>query len=96
MVIAIIGREMFISSLRGFLEKHGKDFSASWSGKLKMVLQSVAVTAVLLSMSDQLDWNWLIPTRDVLLWATVAVTIWSGLIYIVRAVRLLQPSPTEE
>ncbi len=90
MVIAVIGREMFISSLRGFLEQQGKDFSASISGKAKMMLQCVAVTASLLSLSPDLRWPWLVPTRDILLWAAVGVTIWSGLVYVVRAVRLLR------
>ena len=90
MVIAVIGREMFISSLRGFLEKEGKDFSASFSGKAKMMLQCVAVTASLLSLSPDLHWQWLPQARDVLLWLTVVVTIWSGLVYVVRAVKLLR------
>ncbi|MEZ6124983.1 MAG: CDP-diacylglycerol--glycerol-3-phosphate 3-phosphatidyltransferase [Planctomycetaceae bacterium] len=90
MVMAVISREMFISSLRGFLEQQGKDFSASFSGKAKMLLQCVAVTASLLSMVPGLNWTWLVPTRDVLLWAAVAVTVWSGLVYVVRAVRLLR------
>ncbi len=68
MVIVVIGREMFVSSLRGFLEQQGKDFSASFSGKAKMMLQCVAVTASLLSLSVQLQWSWLPATRDVLLW----------------------------
>ena len=59
MVIIIIGREMFVSSLRGILEKEGKDFSASMAGKLKMTLQCVAVTASLLSLSESLNWPWL-------------------------------------
>ena len=84
MVIIIIGREMFVSSLRGILEKEGKDFSASMAGKLKMALQCVAVTASLLSLSKSLPWPWLPGVRDVLLWIAVGVTIWSGLIYIVR------------
>lgn len=54
MVILIIGREMFVSSLRGILEKEGKDFSASLAGKLKMSVQCVAVTASLLSLSADL------------------------------------------
>jgi len=91
MVITVIGREMFISSLRGFLEQQGKDFSASISGKAKMMLQCFAVTASLLSLSPALDhWSWLVPTRDALLWLAVAVTVWSGLVYVVRAVRLLR------
>lgn len=92
MVIIVIGREMFVSSLRGFLEQQGKDFSASWSGKAKMMLQCVAVTASLLSMSDQVDYSWLPLTRDVLLWSAVAVTVWSGLVYVVRGVKLLRQS----
>ena len=90
MVIAVIGREMFVSSLRGFLEQQGKDFSASFTGKAKMALQCVAVTASLLSLSPDLHWSWLVPTRDVLLWSAVIVTIWSGLVYVARAVRLLR------
>lgn len=90
MVIIVIGREMFVSSLRGFLEQQGKDFSASWSGKAKMMLQCVAVTASLLSMSDQLHYDWLPVTRDILLWSAVAVTVWSGLVYVSRGVRLLR------
>lgn len=90
MVITVIGREMFISSLRGFLEKEGKDFSASISGKAKMVLQCVAVSVSLLSLSPEVTWTWLIPVRDILLWLAVGVTVWSGLVYVVRAVRLLR------
>ncbi|MDA1230526.1 MAG: CDP-diacylglycerol--glycerol-3-phosphate 3-phosphatidyltransferase [Planctomycetota bacterium] len=84
MVIIIIGREMFVSSLRGILEKEGKDFSASMAGKLKMTLQCVAVTVSLLSLSKSLDWPWLPGFRDILLWITVGVTVWSGLVYVIR------------
>ena len=90
MVIMIIGREMFVSSLRGILEREGKDFSASWSGKLKMALQCVAITASLLSLAQNLAWPWLPAVRDVLLWIAVGVTVWSGLIYLVRGFQLLR------
>ncbi|MCA9008275.1 MAG: CDP-diacylglycerol--glycerol-3-phosphate 3-phosphatidyltransferase [Planctomycetaceae bacterium] len=84
MVIIIIGREMFVSSLRGILEKEGKDFSASMAGKMKMTLQCVAVTVSLLSLSESLNWPWLPAIRDLSLWIAVGVTIWSGMIYVVR------------
>jgi CDP-diacylglycerol--glycerol-3-phosphate 3-phosphatidyltransferase len=90
MVIIIIGREMFVSSLRGILEKEGKDFSASLAGKLKMALQCMAVTASLLSLSRELPWPWLPAVRDILLWLAVAITIWSGLIYVIRGFSLLR------
>ena len=90
MVIIIIGREMFVSSRRGILEKEGKDFSASMAGKLKMTLQCVAVTVSLLSLSESLNWPWLPGVRDVLLWIAVGVTVWSGLIYVIRGFSLLR------
>ena len=90
MVIIIIGREMFVSSLRGILEKEGKDFSASMAGKLKMSLQCVAVTVSLLSLSTSLNWPWLPWFRDAMLWVAVGVTVWSGLIYVIRGFSLLR------
>ena len=87
MVIIIIGREMFVTSLRGFLEQHGMDFSATMSGKLKMVLQCAAVTASLLSLSPEFRESvaWVDGVRDVLLWSAIAITVYSGGIYLYRA-----------
>lgn len=96
MVIIVLGREMLVTSLRGFLEKQGADFSASASGKLKMFLQCAAATAALLSMHPPLvtyaigDIKFSM-VRDVLLWTMVAVTVWSGYIYVQRAIALLRP-----
>jgi CDP-diacylglycerol--glycerol-3-phosphate 3-phosphatidyltransferase len=95
MVITVIGREMFVSGLRGFLEQHGHDFSANFIGKAKMVLQCMAVTAALMSLAPELDWPWLIPVRDFLLWLAVGVTVWSGLVYIIRGIRLLNQQPSD-
>ncbi|MCA9066341.1 MAG: CDP-alcohol phosphatidyltransferase family protein [Planctomycetaceae bacterium] len=81
---------IIISSLRGLLEKEGKDFSASLSGKIKMVLQSVAVTGSLLSLSDQLRTDSFVVARDIVLWSAIGVTVWSGLIYVYRAMQLLR------
>jgi CDP-diacylglycerol--glycerol-3-phosphate 3-phosphatidyltransferase len=96
MVIIVIGREMFVSSLRGFLEQQGHDFSANFIGKAKMVLQCIAVTAALMSLVPSFDWPWLVPARDVLLWLAVAVTVWSGMVYIVRGIRLLNQAAAED
>ena len=56
------------------------------------MLQCVAVTASLLSMSDRVTYEWLPLTRDILLWLAVGVTVWSGLVYVVRGVKLLRES----
>lgn len=91
MVVIVVGREMFVTSLRAFLEQQGRDFSATFSGKLKMVVQCVAVTAALLSLSEHFrDVSAFRVFRDVTLWAAVAVTLYSGLVYVVRAASMLR------
>ena len=57
MVIVIIGRELLVTSLRAFVESAGGDFSAKWLGKLKMVLQCVAVIFALFYLSGGAEWN---------------------------------------
>lgn len=93
----IVAREMFITSLRTFLEQRGQDFSAQWSGKIKMILQCVAVPACLLSLSPEFG-SWLSPTvseglfqtlRDICLYAAVIATVYSGIEYTWRAARML-------
>lgn len=91
MVLVVIGREMFVTSLRGFMEQHGIDFSADKTGKAKMALQCVAVTVSLLSMS------WLFAPyrsfellRDVILLAMTLFTAYSGVAYFARAMRAIR------
>jgi CDP-diacylglycerol--glycerol-3-phosphate 3-phosphatidyltransferase len=92
MVIAVIAREMFVTGLRAFLEQAGKDFSAVWIGKIKMVLQCAAVFASLLviSPSFQSSAGWLL-TRDLFLWGAVAITVYSGASYAWRGFQMLRP-----
>jgi CDP-diacylglycerol---glycerol-3-phosphate 3-phosphatidyltransferase len=94
MTLIVIGREMFITGLRAILEQQGKDFSASMSGKIKMVTQCFAVGACLLSLSPSVAsaWPWFSILRNVLLWTAVAFTIGSGVIYVRRAAQLLRPT----
>lgn len=93
LALAVMGREMFVTGLRSFLEQQGKDFSAVLSGKIKMVLQCVAVTASLLSLHPPLQhMDWFLMLRDILLGAALLVTLWSGWIYAARAARLLRPA----
>lgn len=101
MVISVLGREMLVTSLRGFLEQRGADFSASFSGKLKMFLQCAALTVALLTMDaavmERCDLlsaglaDQIVIGRNMMLWTMVAVTLWSGWDYVHRAMRLLRP-----
>ena len=94
-VLIIIGREMFITSLRGFLEKQGRDFSASWSGKIKMGVQCVAVVLSLLSLSPDAPFNTsgFILLRDISIWAAALITLYSGVDYVFRAANMLKRKP---
>ena len=90
MVIIVVGRELFITSLRGFLEKQDIDFSASWSGKIKMALQCMAVTGALMSLSPHFQTAGFLNVRDIVLWTAVAVTAWSGVTYVGRAAQMIR------
>ena len=50
MSVVVVGRELLVTALRSFLEQQGADFSASWSGKLKMGFQCAAVVASLIAL----------------------------------------------
>lgn len=91
MVIAIIGRELLVTSIRGVAEAAGANFSATWSGKWKMVLQSIVVPTVLVGVAifDCGSGSWARWTIDILVWTTVLVTIWSAVPYVTRGVRVL-------
>lgn len=92
MAIIVVGREMFVSTLRGLLEQMGLDFSANWVGKIKMIGQCVAVTVALgflaLPVVLQSASN-IILARDVILWGVTLFTAWSGLSYVLRAAQAL-------
>jgi CDP-diacylglycerol--glycerol-3-phosphate 3-phosphatidyltransferase len=97
MAVVVMGREMLVTALRGFIEQQGGDFSAQMSGKLKMVFQCVAAVASLVALRHyQLAGSregalpdWLYWTLQVSVWLAVISTVWSGLEYIVAAARIL-------
>ncbi|WP_437201922.1 CDP-diacylglycerol--glycerol-3-phosphate 3-phosphatidyltransferase [Planctomicrobium sp. SH664] len=92
----VIGREMFITGLRSVLEGYGVDFSAKWSGKLKMLLQSITIPFCLLSLSPLVQstlgnqLSIFLGLRTVLVWVMVLITLYSGLEYLWRGWLLLR------
>ncbi len=95
MTFTVIARELFITALRSVLEGQGVDFSAQWSGKVKMLLQSIVIPVAMLSLSDRFQ-GWLgggfstyLVIRDGMLWGMVAITVYSGVEYIFRAWRIM-------
>jgi len=93
--VVVIARELLVTTLRGLLEACGQDFSAAWSGKVKMALQCVAVAVVLLTLAQSPPWGelWQDALRRIrpwVLWGMTLATIYSGGVYVVRAMRLIE------
>jgi CDP-diacylglycerol--glycerol-3-phosphate 3-phosphatidyltransferase len=95
MVVVIVGRELLVTALRSFIEERGSDFSAKMSGKLKMVFQCVAAGVCLFYLSYEApqaknvaDWCWWLMVGSV--WSSLVLTVYSGLVYIQAAIRLLR------
>jgi CDP-diacylglycerol---glycerol-3-phosphate 3-phosphatidyltransferase len=92
MAVIVVGRELLVTALRSFLEQQGADFSATLSGKLKMVLQCIAAVTSLyaLSYGTLVRPGWLQSTLTISVWAAVALTVVSGVAYVFAAIRLLR------
>src|SRR4051794_37568673 len=76
MAVVVMGREMLVTAIRGFIEQQGGDFSAQLMGKLKMVFQCVAVVASLLALRHyQQAGSLTIPLAAWLYW-TLHSSVW--------------------
>lgn len=51
MAVVILARELLVTTARSVFESSGVDFSAAWSGKIKMIVQSLAVPVILLAVA---------------------------------------------
>ena len=92
MVAIILARELLVTGIRGELEETGVKFGANMFGKLKMIFQSGAVPIILLNVSydPELEGHhWAAVTRDVIVSATVIVTVLSGIPYVTSAIRAI-------
>ena len=85
MVVVIISRELAVSGLRSFIAADQVVISASAAGKVKTVLQVIAISLVIIY--NQLgEFSHLAPIS---LWLAVLVTIYSGAEYFVRYARMI-------
>lgn len=71
-IYIIIIRELFITGIRTVAVSEGLDIKASWSGKVKTVVQMIAIGFLLM--------HW--PLGSEILWLAVALTLYSGFEYI--------------
>ena len=71
-VFLIITRELFITGLRVSAVSQGLNISASWMGKVKTVVQMIAIGFLLM--------GWI--GGEILLWIAVVLTLYSGYEYV--------------
>jgi CDP-diacylglycerol--glycerol-3-phosphate 3-phosphatidyltransferase len=98
-LVVLLTREFLVTALRGYVESRGLAFPAERSGKLKMVLQSVFIGVTIGAASgiaEPLRLGWLEAivrhpwTLAGIFWAMIALTVFSGASYCVRAAGLLR------
>ena len=77
MVVIIVGREFAVSGLRSIASSEGFTIDASELGKIKMVMQVVAITLIILSKQV----SWLSPLSMVALWLVVIFALVSAIDY---------------
>ncbi len=90
MATAILVRELVVSGVRGYSEARGRSFPATYGGKIKMFVQSVAVCTVLYQMANCPTAPWAVITKLCTVWAALIVTVVSGLMYMGRAWAVLK------
>ena len=90
MVAVILARELLVTGFRGEAESQGVSFAATWSGKWKMILQSVAIPVVIflaVNFKTGNDGGLSLAARwicYVVVYLTVIVTILSAFPYVGR------------
>ena len=92
MVVIILARELLVTGIRGVVESSGVKFGSMLSGKLKMILQSIAIPLILLFAINFRtgETPWAMWTCHITVYVTVAVTVWSGLPYIGGVQRIMR------
>jgi CDP-diacylglycerol---glycerol-3-phosphate 3-phosphatidyltransferase len=97
MVLIILGREIIITGLRGIASTEGIVIPASELGKFKTIFQIVAILALLLHY----DYHWFFSVNHpyllvnmyrvgmFYLWIATIITIWSGVDYLWKFMRVI-------
>lgn len=84
-VVVIVARELAVTSLRSFASAEGLVIPSGLSGKVKTVVQIIAV-ALLIIYKQLGEFRHLAPIS---LWVALAITVYSGIEYFVRYAQLI-------
>ena len=111
MVVVVLARELLVTTMRAVLEGRGIDFSAAWSGKIKMIAQSIGIPVILLflvvsernlapaSGSDDdagLFSSACFKANEAIAWGMTILTAWSAWPYITRGIAGLKRASEED
>ncbi len=77
-IYIILTREFFITGLRVMIVSEGRDIGASFAGKVKTVLQMIAIGFLIMNWRGEQFFY----SGDILLWGAVIITLYSGFEYI--------------
>ena len=80
MLVIILAREFLVAGVRTVAASKGIVIAAAMSGKIKTVLQMIAVPMLLLC--PVIDLNWFTVISKVMLWASLVMTVVSGVQYV--------------
>jgi len=91
-VVVVLAREFLVTGIRGYAESQGLEFPADWFGKIKMVIQCIAIAIVLVLFA----YEWPDVLRrplevlgHVFVWGTLVTSLGSGVSYVLKTRKLL-------
>ncbi len=92
MVIVIVMREFFVSSIRGYSESKGVPFASNIWGKTKMFCQSITILVLILYIAHFSNLGWAGYVVSACVWITVIVTLFSAIFYLLSGKKVLLAS----
>lgn len=85
-VMIVLAREFMVSGVRMLAVSDGKVIAASMLGKIKTVSQMIAIVAAIILMNTDFfpEQNTALLITNILVWISTAITVISGIDYIVK------------
>ena len=84
MMILILAREFIVAGMRTVAASEGTVLAAGMSGKIKTVLQMVAVILFLLALCLTDAKDTVMMVANVIFWASLVMTVYSGTEYVLK------------
>jgi CDP-diacylglycerol--glycerol-3-phosphate 3-phosphatidyltransferase len=88
MVVVVLAREFLVTAIRSAAEAQHKPLAVSGWGKTKMIVQSFVVATAVFYAAYVAHLAWTKVVMHILIWITMAVTIISGVLYVIESRRL--------